>query len=267
MGYCLYIMHLIVFCTRHRSKIILIGEICAAAGQHIAIFLLIIPLHMSAFIALDFGSFWAFLNLTCVIFNDIAAYVIGKTMGKRLLTFLSPKKTVEGFMGAIFITFIHAFLLTLFVTNVAPKALEVPLFLQGPNYLKSGAVNICADIKSSSAHCYRSDPSLAGNNQEFLEKVCVIGFSKSCPAWMSNMHPFACTYLHVFVIASFASFIAPFGGLLASGVKRSLNRKDFGKTLGPHGGFIDRYDCKGIQCMLTYAYLSLVLREQYLHLM
>ena len=265
--YSFYIIHLIVFCTRHRSRHILVGEIVAAAGQHMAIFLILLPSNLSAVISLDFGVFWAFMNLTCVIFDDIAAYVIGKSIGKRLLTFLSPKKTVEGFVGAIIVTLIHAFTVTFLVTNLAPDSLQIPMFFQGPKYLHmlSNGQNSCQH-SASDGHCHSSLTSSllsSSQNSDEYSTISSAGFLFACPEFSSTFHPYACIYFHVFVIALFASFISPFGGLLASGIKRCVNRKDFGKSLGPHGGFIDRFDCKGIQSMLVYAYLSTVLNEQY----
>ena len=41
----------------------------------------------------------------------------------------------------------------------------------------------------------------------------------------------------------FASFIAPFGGFLASVIKRNFKKKDFGTLFPGHGGFLDRFDC------------------------
>ena len=46
--------------------------------------------------------------------------------------------------------------------------------------------------------------------------------------------------LHACVMGLFASFIAPFGGFLASGFKRAFRIKDFGAAIPGHGGFTDR---------------------------
>lgn len=50
------------------------------------------------------GSFWFLFPCSLVICNDTAAYICGRLMGKRSLLRLSPNKTVEGFVGACFVT-------------------------------------------------------------------------------------------------------------------------------------------------------------------
>ena len=46
------------------------------------------------------GSFYYFYPCILVISNDISAYFVGKLCGRRPLYPLSPKKTIEGFLGA-----------------------------------------------------------------------------------------------------------------------------------------------------------------------
>jgi len=50
--------------------------------------------------------------------------------------------------------------------------------------------------------------------------------------------------IHVLVMATFASLVAPFGGFFASGFKRAFNIKDFGHSIPGHGGMTDRMDCQ-----------------------
>lgn len=50
-------------------------------------------------------------------------------------------------------------------------------------------------------------------------------------------------YVYATIIAVFASYISPFAGFLASGLKRAYQIKDFANTLPCHGGFTDRLDC------------------------
>ena len=56
--------------------------------------------------------------LSLVVFiwvNDSFAYIVGKNLGKRkLFKSVSPKKTIEGFLGGIFFTLITAFLVSYF---------------------------------------------------------------------------------------------------------------------------------------------------------
>lgn len=53
--------------------------------------------------------------------NDTFAYIVGKTMGKRkLFERISPKKTIEGFLGGMFFTIIAAYILSNFTTFITP---------------------------------------------------------------------------------------------------------------------------------------------------
>jgi phosphatidate cytidylyltransferase len=44
-----------------------------------------------------------------VITNDIFAYIFGKIFGKTRLIEISPKKTLEGFIGGFFSSLLFAF--------------------------------------------------------------------------------------------------------------------------------------------------------------
>ena len=64
--------------------------------------------------------------------------------------------------------------------------------------------------------------------------------------------------IHAAVIALFAALIAPFGGFLASGLKRSMKLKDFSDSIPGHGGFADRFDCHIVIAFFVYIYLTQV---------
>lgn len=58
------------------------------------------------------GMIWFFLPVSLVITNDIFAYICGITFGRTQLIKLSPKKTVEGFVGAWVLTIFFGFAMT-----------------------------------------------------------------------------------------------------------------------------------------------------------
>jgi phosphatidate cytidylyltransferase len=54
------------------------------------------------------GLIWFWVPVSLVICNDVFAYIWGITLGRTPLIKLSPKKTVEGFVGAFWSTIIFA---------------------------------------------------------------------------------------------------------------------------------------------------------------
>lgn len=60
------------------------------------------------------------------------------------------------------------------------------------------------------------------------------------------------------IIAIFASIISQFGDLLASGIKRNYNIKDYGNLIPGHGGILDRFDSIIFVAPIVYM-LSVVL--------
>lgn len=60
---------------------------------------------------------------------------------------------------------------------------------------------------------------------------------------------------HSFVIALFCCIVAPFGGFLASSVKRAGGKKDFGDLMPGHGGLVDRLDCQLLAAPFLFLYL------------
>src|SRR5690349_24394895 len=64
------------------------------------------------------GMIWFFLPAALVITNDIFAYICGITFGRTQLIKLSPKKTVEGFVGAWVMTVLFG----IFLTNILMRS-------------------------------------------------------------------------------------------------------------------------------------------------
>ena len=77
---------------------------------------------------------------------------------------------------------------------------------------------------------------------------------------------FAPMQIHSFVLASFASLIAPFGGFFASGLKRTFKIKDFGDSIPGHGGITDRMDCQFIMGFFAYMYYHTFIAKYHVNL-
>lgn len=76
---------------------------------HMAIFLIVFQAHFIVDNILE-GLIWFVMPAALVVCNDIFAYICGFFWGKTPLIQLSPKKTVEGFVGGLIFTLIFGFL-------------------------------------------------------------------------------------------------------------------------------------------------------------
>lgn len=81
------------------------------AWTHMALYLIVVQAHFIMNNVFE-GMIWFFLPAAMVITNDIWAYLCGITFGRTQLIALSPKKTVEGFVGAWAFTILFGMLLT-----------------------------------------------------------------------------------------------------------------------------------------------------------
>ena len=81
------------------------------AWTHMALYLIVVQAHFVMNNIFE-GLIWFFLPAALVIVNDIFAYICGVAFGRTQLIKLSPKKTVEGFVGAWICTVVAAFGLT-----------------------------------------------------------------------------------------------------------------------------------------------------------
>lgn len=157
------------------------------AHYHMAILLTLVPAACWIATIDEFGRAWALYAALLVIINDTMAYLVGFSLGKSpLLPVISPKKTWEGFGGAL-------------VSTLALSLLLWKVFFPADGY----------------------------NH-------------------------------HAFLIALYCSTVAPFGGFMASTVKRAYDRKDFGNLIAGHGGLVDRLDCQLMTAPFVYLYLRAV---------
>ncbi|OAD09245.1 hypothetical protein MUCCIDRAFT_32731 [Mucor lusitanicus CBS 277.49] len=197
---------------------------------HMAIFLIVFQAHFIVDNILE-GLIWFVLPAALVVCNDIFAYVCGFFWGKTPLIQLSPKKTVEGFVGGMFFTLIFGFLATTLLMRF--------------DYMTCPVQDLGASAWSN-VSCEPKNPVFTAAPWEmpslfrYLIKYTVI--------WIAPVQ------LHAIVMACFASLIAPFGGFFASAVKRAFKIKDFGHSIPGHGGLTDRCDCQFLMGLFAYMY-------------
>ncbi|KAI7895722.1 phosphatidate cytidylyltransferase [Mucor mucedo] len=63
-----------------------------------------------------------------VVINDTAAYICGRLFGKRKLLNISPKKTMEGFVGAGIVTVLIAFKNTTVYNHIQFHGMVIGIF-------------------------------------------------------------------------------------------------------------------------------------------
>ncbi|GAA5821780.1 hypothetical protein JCM3770_000141 [Rhodotorula araucariae] len=211
---------------------------------HMSLFLVVVSSHFIVDNILE-GMIWFWIPTSLVIMNDIAAYVCGMLFGRHQLIKLSPKKTVEGFVGAFFVTIVFAYLWgTLFM--------RYP-FMICP--VRDLSTSVFSDIQCepNSVFVWRElhlPSSVTALLEPFLRRHI------TSITWA----PFQ---LHSIVLAIFASLVAPFGGFFASGFKRAFGIKDFAQVIPGHGGLTDRTDCEFLMGMFTYVYYAAVIRDSH----
>ncbi|KAI7857937.1 cytidylyltransferase family-domain-containing protein [Circinella umbellata] len=181
------------------------------------------------------GLIWFVLPVSLVICNDIFAYVCGFFWGRTQLIKLSPKKTVEGFLGAWVCTLIFGFL---WVT-----------LLMHFDYFVCPAKELATSAWRAES-CDPKNPVFTFKPYAIPEVFAPITDYAVSTIWIAPVQ------LHALIMACFASLIAPFGGFFASGVKRAFHIKDFGQSIPGHGGMTDRMDCQFLMGLFASIYYT-----------
>jgi len=238
------------------------------------------------------GLFWFALPILLVVTNDIMAYVSGMTCGRKFIhrkfISFSPNKTWEGFIGGWIFTMIAAWHISKWLaqypwmycpTNkfeLAPKALDcVPdhIFVEAqmrfpnqyfdllPRYVSRilpNVVEICSiNNGTTSATVVVNDMMKeAASDPNLILTPCVSGEKSHIHhhfEYVVNVFP---VQMHALVLAMFASLVAPFGGFLASAIKRAYHLKDFDTLIPGHGGVMDRMDCQFLMALCTWVHYN-----------
>eukprot|EP01006_Ploeotia_vitrea_P040226 TRINITY_DN66413_c1_g1_i10.p1 TRINITY_DN66413_c1_g1~~TRINITY_DN66413_c1_g1_i10.p1 ORF type:complete len:438 (+),score=47.89 TRINITY_DN66413_c1_g1_i10:88-1314(+) len=237
--FCLWCVGFVLFISSLRPKM-LIRQFSQLVWNHMA--LLYIAVQGSFFIATMWdGMIWFLLPTSIIIANDIWAYICGKLFGRTKLWALSPKKTREGFIGAIVVTIVWGIFASWAFSYsprlVCPKESIWPL--------------------TTPTSC---DISPVFQWKEYQLPAVVVAAAQSVGLSVTTI-TVKPVMLHSISFSLFGSIVGPFGGFFASGIKRAFELKDFGDLIPGHGGVTDRMDCQMLMATFTYVYLGNFIRS------
>ncbi|XP_030835189.1 phosphatidate cytidylyltransferase 2 isoform X1 [Strongylocentrotus purpuratus] len=239
LSFWLYVIGFMMFVLSLQKKQYLV-QFTLFGWTHIALLIVVTQSNLIVQTLFD-GMIWFLLSTTCVICNDIMAYMFGFFFGRTSLIKLSPKKTWEGFIGALFSTVIYSFFLTRFLAQFQ--------FFTCPAEYDEDSMVFRMECEPSATYQVR-EYILPGFMQALLGYGGV--------HWETvNLMP---AQIHALVIALFASLVSPFGGFFASGFKRAFKIKDFGDVFPGHGGIMDRFDCQFLMASFLYVYIQTFLK-------
>lgn len=241
ISFMLYVFGFMAFVTNLKGQNLKrqFGLFC---WVHMSLLLIVLSSHFLVNNILE-GMIWFFLPASLVVCNDVWAYICGMLFGRTPLISLSPKKTVEGFVGAFFVTEVFAWLWAALFQRY--QYMICPVTNLGVNAF-SGMT-----CEPNPVFIYHSAP-LPGALSHVLSTVFQHPITHI--SWTHFQ-------FHALVMAAFASLVAPFGGFFASGFKRAFNIKDFGDSIPGHGGLTDRFDCQFLMGLFSYVYYSSIIRE------
>ncbi|KAI7867398.1 phosphatidate cytidylyltransferase [Spinellus fusiger] len=235
ISFMLYVLGFVFFVT-NLKKGGYQSQIAQFGWTHMALFLVVVQSHFIIDNILE-GLIWFVMPVSLVVINDIFAYICGFFWGKTPLIQISPKKTVEGFVGALLCTLVLGFC----ITSV----------LMQSNYLICPVQDLAASAWSNIS-CEPKNPVFTAaawrlpSIIRYLIKLTT--FQDIREIWIAPVQ------LHTVIMACFASLIAPVGGFFASAVKRAFKIKDFGDTIPGHGGLTDRMDCQFLMGFFAHVY-------------
>ncbi|KAF8134651.1 phosphatidate cytidylyltransferase [Boletus edulis] len=209
---------------------------------HMSLLLIVVSSHFIINNILE-GLIWFFVPASLVICNDVFAYIWGITLGRTPLIKLSPKKTVEGFIGAFWSTLVFSVVWGTYFMRF--------------NYMICPVHDLGVSVWSN-VQCV-PNPVFIAKEWEIWTPLRV--FLSQLLGRSVTVVPYVPYQLHLLVFAIFASLVAPFGGFFASGFKRAFDVKDFGHSIPGHGGMTDRMDCQFLMGVFTYVYYSSLIRE------
>ncbi|KAJ7096279.1 cytidylyltransferase family-domain-containing protein [Mycena epipterygia] len=211
---------------------------------HMSLLIIVLSSHFIINNILE-GLIWFWVPASLVICNDVFAYIWGITFGRTPLIALSPKKTVEGFVGAFWSTMIFGVIWGTY-------------FMQF-NYMICPVHDLGVSAWSS-MQCTPNPVFVWRDWQMWSPLAACLSTLLGRSVTTISYAPYQ---FHLLGMSGFASLVAPFGGFFASGFKRAFNIKDFGHSIPGHGGMTDRMDCQFLMGVFVYVYHSSIIREHH----
>ncbi len=215
------------------------------------------------------GLFWFAFPVLLVVINDVMAYVCGMTCGRKFINRpflkLSPNKTWEGFIGAFFFTVVFGVMLAKFMAGYTWMTCPVDLPTLWSPVLDCEVDNIFVKARHTlPTQLFEILPRQIVRHLPGITEFCSTG-DRPEPCVSGNEwdhHHFEIEnevlpiQLHAVPLSIFASLVAPFGGFLASGIKRAYGIKDFDSLIPGHGGVMDRMDCQFLMALCTWVHYN-----------
>ncbi|CAE7533185.1 cdsA [Symbiodinium microadriaticum] len=187
------------------------------------------------------GMFWFFFPMATVIMNDVSAYICGLSMGKKFIKVpflaLSPNKTWEGFIGGGLLTMLFSFFF--------------PVLLSQFTWFTCPAEELSFIPPAVPALSCEVNPVFLQRDYE-IPLHLLRGLFANASSVTVTLLPIQ---LHGLMYGLFASIVAPFGGFMASAIKRAYNIKDFDTLFPGHGGMMDRMDCQLLMLLFTWVHM------------
>ena len=227
-GLCfsLYLLLITWFVLSIRNQADCLPRYCLLAWAHLATFFLVVAGFLLN-LTIQHGMVWYIFSMSIITINDIAAYMCGFFFGSTPLIVLSPKKTVEGYIGGGIVT-----------------VLVAPMYA---NFLQQFS-NITCPVSQLVVQPCHTTSFYSGSTSPFVFHCLVI----SAFARWEILHQKYFAFKTQFPFSTFG----PVAGFFCSGFKRACKSKNFGCLIPGHGGVLDRCDCMFLMAAFTSVYLN-----------